>query len=214
MSFPLLWANYLLPALDLPMRGRSTANILFATAYAMVFHGRANWFSPRGLRTGTAAAGLITAGYLAALAIPSVRRHMAEVDRGPDVTTAEWAGVHIPFGTVYSEELIYRATLTPLLRETWGADGKWLGATTFGLAHVQPARSVGDPIPATVAVTALAGLVFDHLRDRSGSAAAPALAHLALNAGGALAPAAARALDHVRAARPGKSWRGWRFRNR
>ncbi len=41
-------------------------------------------------------------------------------------------------------------------------------------------------MPGTVAFTAAASLVFDWLRARSGSLLAPALLHLAVNAGGAL----------------------------
>ncbi|MBL1077582.1 CPBP family intramembrane metalloprotease [Nocardia sp. 2] len=213
-ALPLAWANYALPALGLRIRGRSAANATAATIYATVFHGTPNWLSTRGLRTGGSAAALILTGYGVALSIPSVRRHLAELDRSPEVSHAEWASTHIPGGTVYSEELVYRATLNPILDDTFGDHGKWLGALVFGFAHIQPARSVGDPVPATVAVTALAGLAFDELRCRTGSATAPALAHLALNAGGALAPAVARRIEHIRTVRMGASWRGWRFRNR
>ncbi len=192
---PLLWANRVLPSLGLGIRGRSSANLVFATAYAMAFRGRPNWVSWRGLRAGSAAAALVLAGFGAALAIPPVRRHFAALaDRSPEVTSAEWIALHIPVGTVLSEELLYRATLDPLLDDTFGSRAEWLGAFTFGLAHIGPARSAGDPVPATVAVTAVAGLVFGRLRRHTGSATAPALLHLALNAGGALTPVLARLL--------------------
>ncbi|MEV6772859.1 CPBP family intramembrane glutamic endopeptidase [Nocardia sp. NPDC051030] len=193
LSLPLLWTNTLLPAFHLNIRGRSAANAAFATAYAVTFRGRPNWFSPRGLAYGSAAAAVVLSGYAAALAIPSTRRHFAELaDRGPDVHAAEWAGVHIPVGTVFSEELVYRATLDPVLEEAFGRPGEWLAALTFGLTHIQPARSVGDPVPATIAVTTLGGLLFTRLRRHTGSATAPALLHLAMNAGGAIAPILAR----------------------
>lgn len=193
VALPLLWANRVLPALGLGIRGRSTANVAFATGYSLALHGEPNWISSRGVRVGAAVASIVVGGYIAALAIPPVRDRLSELaDRGPDVHAAEWAALHIPVGTVYSEELIYRATLTPLLEEQFGKHGKWLGALTFGLAHIQPARSAGDPVPVTVAVTALAGLLFDHLYRLTRSVTAPAFLHAAINAGGATAPLAAR----------------------
>ncbi|MFJ4656617.1 type II CAAX prenyl endopeptidase Rce1 family protein [Nocardia sp. NPDC088792] len=200
-ALPLLWANRVLPALRLDIRGRSAANITFATAYAAVFHGTPNWRSVQGFRVGLLTAAVVTAGYASALTVPATRRHFADLaDRGPDVSTAEWAALHIPVGTVYSEELIYRATLTPLLEDALGRPGTWLGALSFGLTHIQPARAAGDPVPGTVAVTTAAGYLFDRLRCHTGSATAPALLHLALNAGGALTPRLARRLTGERTA--------------
>ncbi len=193
MAFPVAWNNQLLPAMGLGLRGRTTANALFATAYAVVFQGNPNWRSGRGLCTGIAAAGLAGAGYAAALAIPSTRRHLAELaDRAPEVGPAEWVAVHIPLGTVYTEELIYRATLTPLLEETYGRCGRWLGALIFGLSHIRPAQASGDPVPGTVMITGLGGLLLEALRSKTSSITAPALLHLAVNGGGALAPRTAR----------------------
>ncbi|MGW4353277.1 CPBP family glutamic-type intramembrane protease [Nocardia sp. NPDC004582] len=195
IALPLLWSNRALPALNLDIRGRTAANTAFAAAYTLVFHGRPNWASRRGLRAGALAGGLVLAGYAAALAFPSTRRHLAGLaDRGPGVSTAEWTALHIPGGTVLTEELVYRSTLTPLLEQAAGPVGTGLGALTFGLSHIQPACAAADPVPATVAVTTAAGLVFDRLRGAAGSSTAPALLHLALNAGGALAPVLARAL--------------------
>lgn len=201
VALPLLWANRVLPASGLGIRGRTAANATFATAYAAVFHGNPNWRSAQGFRVGLLAAAVVTAGYTSALLLPATRRHFADLaDRGPEVTTTEWVALHIPVGTVYSEELVYRATLTPLLEDFLGRPGIWLGALIFGLAHIRPARAAGDPVPGTVAVTAAAGYVFDRLRRHTGSATAPALLHLALNAGGALTPKAARRLTGERTA--------------
>lgn len=190
MGIPVAWSNWLLPRLDLDMRARTAANAGFATGYALAFGGRPNWLSARGFRYGLVSASVITAGYTAALAIPAVRNRMSELsDRAPDVPFVEWVTVHIPIGTVYSEELVFRAALDPLLDNTFGPRrGAVLGAATFGLWHIQPARAAGDSVPASVAATTLAGLVFGLLRSRTESAAAPALLHLALNVGGALAP--------------------------
>ncbi|GAB4582875.1 CPBP family glutamic-type intramembrane protease [Nocardia sp. IFM 10818] len=193
MALPLAWNNHLLPAMRLNLRGRTAANAAFGTAYALAFHGNPNWRSARGLRVGLAAAAVVTAGYGVALLIPSTRRHLAELaDRGPEVPTPEWVAIHIPLGTVYTEEMVYRATLTPLLTEAHGRPGRWLGAAIFGLSHIQPARAAGDPIPGTVLLTGLGGLLLDFLQDRTGSVTAPALLHFAVNCGGALAPRSAR----------------------
>ncbi|MFF2552936.1 CPBP family intramembrane glutamic endopeptidase [Nocardia sp. NPDC058058] len=195
MALPLLWSNRVLPALGLDVRGRTAANTGFALAYAFAFRGRPGWVSAGGVRAGAAAGGVVLAGYVVGLAIPRIRRELAgAAHRGPAVSTAEWAGLHIPGGTVFAEELVYRATLTPLLERSLGAGGTWLGALTFGLSHIRAARSAADPILGTVAATGLAGALFDLLYRRTGSATAPALLHFAINGGGALAPFAARRL--------------------
>jgi membrane protease YdiL (CAAX protease family) len=49
------------------------------------------------------------------------------------------------------------------------------------------ARSTGEPVIPTVLLTGAAGWLFGWLRDRSGSLAAPMLAHLAVNEAGAVA---------------------------
>jgi membrane protease YdiL (CAAX protease family) len=195
--FPLIWSNVVLPRLGLGIRGRTAANAGFATAYALAARaepGRDSW---RGVRCGLLAASGVVAGYVAALAVPSLRWRLAELaERGPDVSTAEWAAVHIPLGTVYSEELVFRGTLDPLLDHAFGPrTGALLGAATFGLWHIAPARAGGDSVPATVAVTAAGGLVFGWLRRRTAGTVAPALLHLAMNAGGAIAPCSARRID-------------------
>lgn len=190
-----------LPRLGLGIRGRTAANAGFATAYALVSRaepGRGSW---GGARCGLLAVAGVVAGYVAALAVPSLRWRLAELaERGPDVSTAEWAAVHIPLGTVYSEELVFRGTLDPLLDHVFGPrTGALLGAATFGLWHIAPARAVGDSVPATVAVTAAGGLVFGRLRRRTAGTVAPALLHLAVNAGGAIAPRSARRIETRRA---------------
>jgi hypothetical protein len=197
VAFPLIWSNMVLPRLGLGIRGRTAANAGFATAYALASRaeqGRGSW---RGARCGLLAAAGVVAGYVAALAVPSLRWRLAELaERGPEVSTAEWAAVHIPLGTVYSEELVFRGTLDPLLDHVFGPrTGALLGAATFGLWHIAPARAVGDSVPATVAVTAAGGLVFGRLRRRTAGTVAPALLHLAMNAGGAIAPRVARRIE-------------------
>jgi uncharacterized protein len=149
--------------------------------------------SIRGLLWGTVLAVLVLAGYWTLLAIPATRTRLAEFTaREPEVGLLEWVTIHIPLGTVYTEELIFRTTLAPLLDETTGRFGALLGPATFGLWHITPARAAHDNVPATIAATTLAGLLLSWLRRHTGSTFAPALAHLALNAGGAIAPHAAR----------------------
>ncbi len=211
MGIPVLWNNVVLPRLQLGMRHRTVANVAFATGYAAVFgvgghrggelsRPPARWSSMRGLRWGTALAAAVTAGYAALLTIPSTRARLAEFTaRTPEVGVAEWVTIHIPLGTVYSEELIFRATLDPLLDGCDSSLGTWLGPTTFGLWHITPARTAGDSVPGTVALTTLGGLTLSLLRRRTGSTIAPALLHLALNIGGAVAPLVAERLPpHTR----------------
>lgn len=194
----LLWSNRILPRLGLGIRGRTVANAGFATGYALALRGRPNWLSGSGFRYGCGCAAVVAAGYAAALAVPSVRERLAEfADRGPEVDPVEWAAVHIPVGTVYSEELIFRATLDPLLDSAFGPRaGIVLGALTFGFWHVQPARSAGDSVPATVAATTAGGFVLGLLRRHTDSTTAPALLHFAINAGGVIAARLARNLPN------------------
>ncbi|MET8800679.1 CPBP family intramembrane glutamic endopeptidase [Nocardia sp. NPDC004568] len=190
VGLPLVWNNVVLPRLRFDHRGRTVANALAATGYALVFAGTPRWISARGLRYGIGCAGIVAAGFAVASAAPSLRRALsAPRDRAPATSTVEWVAVQIPLGTVYTEELIFRATLEPLLdREFGDRAGRLLGAAVFGLWHIHPARAAGDSVPATVVFTGAAGLLFGALYRHTGSAAAPALLHWAVNAGGALVP--------------------------
>ncbi|WP_278264745.1 CPBP family intramembrane glutamic endopeptidase [Nocardia sp. AG03] len=142
------------------------------------------------------ASAVVFAGYGVALSIPALRRLPLEVaERVPETSTLEWIALHIPVGTVLAEEAVFRGTLDPLLDDARVPAAPVVGALDFGVWHISPARVAGDPVAVTVAATTLAGLFFGWLRRRSGSATAPALAHLAINAGGALAPIAARWIE-------------------
>jgi uncharacterized protein len=55
------------------------------------------------------------------------------------------------------------------------------------LSHIADARAMGEPVVGTVVVTGLVGWLFGKLHERSGSLAAPMLAHLAINEAGAVA---------------------------
>lgn len=100
----------------------------------------------------------------------------------------EWIFLHIPFGTVLSEELLFRSALSAVWnRELSRPAAQAVHALTFGLWHVAPARAGGDNVPAAVALTGASAVLFEWLRRRGGSVLAPALLHLAANVGGALA---------------------------
>lgn len=139
----------------------------------------------QGLRWGGAAAVPVLAAVGAGVAIPPVRAGMAgRVLPNP----AGWLLLHIPFGTVWSEELAYRAALDPVAGRAFGsAGGRLFTAAVFGLSHVPDARAAGHSVPGTVLVTGAAGWAFSWLYGKSGSLAAPMLAHLAVNEAGAVA---------------------------
>ena len=139
-----------------------------------------------GLRLGSAA-GVAAAGAIASTTpVPPVRLSMAA--REPPASVPGWLLVRIPVGTVWSEEAAFRAALATAGSEAFGkTGGRWLQAAAFGLSHIADARATGQPVVATVLVTGIAGWLFGWLADRSGSLAAPMLAHLAINEAGAIA---------------------------
>jgi uncharacterized protein len=139
-----------------------------------------------GLRLGGVAASAVAVAVGVSPALRPVRASMRA--RAIGLHPAAWLGLHIPVGTVWSEELAFRGVLQPLAAEACGPrTGGVVQAVVFGLAHIGPARAAGDSVPATVLVTGLFGWLLGWLRERSGSVAAPILAHLALNEAGALA---------------------------
>lgn len=192
---PPLWSNWALPALGLGLRGRTVANVGFATGYSLAIRrldrtlASPRWITKRGLIVGAAASTVPLAGLAVAAMTPAARSAFGQrsSERNSPAQFAEWVLVHVPVGTVYSEELIFRGTLNPLLENRFGArGGLGISAVVFGLWHVHPARSTGESVSGTVVVTTLAGLLFGWLRNRSGSIAAPALVHLSSNVGGAV----------------------------
>lgn len=183
-----------LPATRIGPRGRAVLSATVGTA--AVFAARAAGvergmlgLDPRhlvsGARWGLAAAAVPLAAYAGMLAVPSLRARLVDEARAERADFYEWVGLHIPFGTVAAEELLFRSVLAALLGP--GTAGSGLHAAAFGLWHVQPARDAGHHVLGTVLVTGLSAVVFDRLRRRSGSVLAPALLHLALNVGGAVA---------------------------
>jgi membrane protease YdiL (CAAX protease family) len=142
-----------------------------------------------GLRLGFAVAAPVILGVAASTAAPAVRSAMADRDL-PDPASG-WLAVRIPFGTVWSEEAAYRAALGTMAAGAFGpTGGRLLQSVAFGLSHIADARGTDEPVIATVLVTGVAGWFFGLLLERSGSLAAPMLAHLAINEAGAVAAVA------------------------
>ena len=106
--------------------------------------------------------------------------------------------VRIPLGTALPEEIIFRGALLGLFTQRHSPTAASMSSILFGVWHVLPtlrtlplnpvgARAHGKPkraagaVLAAVTSTALAGYGLAWLRSRSGSLAAPAVAHASLN---------------------------------
>ena len=175
--------------LEHPWRRHPLALAALGTALAGVSRARFGLGPPQlgpGLRLGAAAAGLVAAGVATGSALPQVRAAMAQ--RELPARPVHWLAVEIPLGTVWSEETAFRGALAAVAADGFGPGaGRLLQAASFGLSHVPDALETGEPLLGTVLVTGLAGWGFALLAERSGSLAAPMLAHLAVNEAGALA---------------------------
>jgi membrane protease YdiL (CAAX protease family) len=138
-----------------------------------------------GVRYGLAASAVVALGVAAMTTLPPARAAMAKRDLPKP--TARWLLLDIPIGTVWPEEAAYRATLGTVAEQAFGPTrGRLLQAAAFGLWHIVDARTTGQPVLGTVLVTGVGGWLFGWLRARSGSLAAPMLAHLAVNEAAAL----------------------------
>jgi uncharacterized protein len=138
-----------------------------------------------GLRMGLAVATPVTLAVAASTALTPVRAAMTERDL--PATRSLWLLLRIPVGTVWSEEAAFRAALGTVAADAFGPTvGRVLQSLAFGLSHIADARSAGEPVAGTVAVTGVAGWLLALLYERSGSLAAPMLAHLAINEAGAI----------------------------
>ena len=161
-----------------------------------------------GLLWGGAAVAAVALVYAVGLAIPATRGlFLDERHRVGAGTVIHRAGLVVPLGTVVFEEVAFRGVLWGLLEVAHGA--LWATAVTavlFGFWHVLPAvegARANSPtgqvarsdllrqVAATVAFTALAGVVFGLLRDQSASLLAPGLLHWATNGLGVVAAALA-----------------------
>ena len=139
----------------------------------------------RGLRFGAGVAVAVTAGISAATLLTGVRAGMRE--RSLPQRPWRWLAVQIPLGTVWSEEMAFRGALSTIAADAFGPGrGRLLQSVAFGLSHIPDARGTGETVLGTVALTGLAGWCLGLLAERSGSLAAPMLAHLAINEAGAL----------------------------
>lgn len=175
--------------LELPGRRHPVVQAVLGTGLALAVRAPMGLRPPQlwsGLRLGGAAAGTVAAGVAATTALPPVRAAMK--DRELPAAALKWLAFEIPVGTVWSEEMAFRAALGTVAAAAFGREGgRLLQAAAFGLSHVHDARATGEPVVGTVLVTGLAGWVFGWLAERSGSVLAPVLAHLAINEAGAVA---------------------------
>jgi membrane protease YdiL (CAAX protease family) len=131
-------------------------------------------------------AAVVAAGVAAMTTVPAVRAVMTA--RELPAAPSRWLLLRIPLGTVWAEEVAYRGALGSLAAAAFGPTrGRLLQSVAFGLSHIADARATGEPLAATVLTTGVAGWVFARLGERSGSLAAPMLAHLAINEAGAVA---------------------------
>jgi CAAX protease family protein len=139
-----------------------------------------------GMRLGSVA-GVAAGSVIAATTrVPPVRLSMAARELPGSVPG--WLLLRIPVGTVWAEEAAFRGALAHAGCGAFGkSGGRLLQAAAFGLFHIADARATGEPMVPTVLVTGVGGWLFGWLADRSGSLAAPMLAHLAINEAGAVA---------------------------
>jgi membrane protease YdiL (CAAX protease family) len=146
----------------------------------------------RGLVVGGVAAVLVAVTLTVTLLIPSVASFFESDSVAADSTFDHWfiPIVRIPIGTAVFEELLFRGVLLGLLIRLRSVRFAVVAsAVIFGLWHIVPAWEsatgdvvqVGGAIIGTVAITTVAGVIFALMRVRSGSVAAPMLAHAALN---------------------------------
>jgi uncharacterized protein len=139
-----------------------------------------------GLRLGSIAAVAAASTVAATTLVPPVRLSMAV--RELPAPVLGWLLLRIPLGTVWAEESAFRAALATAGSTAFGrTGGRLLQSTSFGLCHIADARATGEPVIGTVLVTGIGGWLFGWLADRSGSLAAPMLAHLAINEAAAVA---------------------------
>ena len=181
------WSGLIGPRI--PARGQPLVHAALAAALAVSARAPLGLRPPQlwsGLRLGLAAAAPVIIGVAASTAVPPVRSAMAERDL--PVSSSRWLAVRIPVGTVWSEEAAFRAALGTVAADAFGpTGGRLLQSLAFGLSHIADARGTGEPVIPTVLVTGVAGWIFALLRERSGSLAAPRLAHLAINEASAIA---------------------------
>lgn len=178
----------------LPTAWRVAAQAGVGAVLALVTRAPLGLRPPRlwpGVRLGSVAGAAAASMIAATTAVPLVRASMA--DRDPPGSAPGWLLLHIPVGTVWAEESAFRGALATAASGAYGTTrGRLLQAISFGMSHIVDARATGEPVVATLMATGLAGWMFGWLADRSGSLAAPMLAHLAINEAGAIAALSVR----------------------
>ncbi|HUL26316.1 MAG TPA: CPBP family intramembrane glutamic endopeptidase [Streptosporangiaceae bacterium] len=173
-----------------------------------------------GMRTGLVAGGCAAAAVLAAAALPATRGFLLD-ERAAGRGGLASGLARITFAAVPPEELSYRSALLGI----WLGDGTRAGAVAwssalFGVSHILPTLSTMSQtaldrhlarrplrqaafVAGNVVATSAAGAVFAWLRLRSGSVAAPLLAHAALNDSALIAGRVAHRLGRRVRASPG-----------
>ncbi len=155
----------------------------------------------RGIRIGLATALPIASMVGLGVAVPATRRFFQD-ERAAEADTRHVLFetlVRIPLGTALAEEVIFRGALLGLFTQRHSpAVAASMSSVLFGAWHVLPtvhtlpgnpaaAHVQGDPkrmagiVLANVTATTVAGYGLAWLRFRSGSLAAPAVAHASLN---------------------------------
>jgi membrane protease YdiL (CAAX protease family) len=152
-----------------------------------------------GLRLGGIAFLLVTSAVVIAALIPALRDFLGD-DRFVGVAVGEVLYetlIRIPIGTALGEELAFRGVLLGVLL-AWFSPlrATLISSALFGLWHVLPGIEALETTTVTslssglfgalsvavqVIVTGAVGVAFAWLRFRSGSIAAPVLAHWAIN---------------------------------
>jgi membrane protease YdiL (CAAX protease family) len=156
----------------------------------------------RGLRWAPVLVGAVLAVFLLGLAVPATREAFQD-ERAAGLSAGQllWRVlIRVPCGTVLLEETAFRGVLWAMVRRRRST--AWATAVSsllFGLWHVLPSRGLArantgvaaalgsGPAGSTLSVaaavvgTAAAGVGLCELRRRSGSLAAPAALHWALN---------------------------------
>jgi membrane protease YdiL (CAAX protease family) len=166
-----------------------------------------------GLRLGAAAGAVIAAAFALAPVTPA--RRLLHDKRVAGLTGRQLAYqvlLRIPVGTVCWEEAAFRGVLhAALCRVLPRPAAIAVGSAVFGVWHIRPTAEAlsGNQlatgrkariaaVAAVVAGTSAAGALLCCLRDRSGSLAAPVLAHLTANCAGPLTSALNSRLERRR----------------
>lgn len=140
-----------------------------------------------GLLWGAGASTIVVAGIASLGAFTATRSNFEDASIGAmDGSSLIWeVGVRIPIVTAGFEEFAFRGVLLSVLALAMTA--RWavvVQAVLFGLWHVLPTHGPGvswGEVVIAVGFTAIAGVVFATLRQRSRSLVAPWLLHTATN---------------------------------